>query len=61
MPLASLPGVVIHSACDLVFKHDAFRFTRNHSSAGSEFAKIFEIVAVVDLLDGINVDPDVVI
>jgi hypothetical protein len=59
MPSASFPGFVIHSAYDLVFKHDAFRIVHQEPLIGKvRVCKHLEMVTVADLFAGINVNPN---
>jgi hypothetical protein len=56
---SALPGFVILGACDLVFKHDAFRIVHQKPLIGKvRVCKHLEMVTVADLLAGIYVNPD---
>ena len=62
MPSASLPGFVIHSAYDLVFKHDAFRIVHQEPLISKvRVRKHLEMVMVADLLVGIDIYPELLI
>jgi hypothetical protein len=59
MPLAYLSGFVIHSAYDLVFKHDAFGIVHHKPLIGKvRVCKHLEMITVANLFLCIDVNPD---